>query len=391
MAISDRMPPQFWSGQRNPASVVAEKGCSEVNRQAKSGTDPQTGPPAPPREFQKAVPELNAQRGSALLAVLWVSAALAAIAFSLSNTVLGETGRTSTAMDGLRSQYLAEGGIWRATDELLWSVQNFNPTQVNGGSKPGMASKTAPFLDYSFPSGVVQVEIVPETAKLDVNFAPTEQLYRLLAALGQNPSRAGELAGAIAGYRSTAGPGAPANAAPSFPGGPASFQEIEDLLLVPGVTPEIYYGTYITADAEGEVPLTTLAPGVRLIPRPGLEDCLSVFGSRNGVDINTAQPAVLAAIGVPADAINAIVARRRTSPITPDQVPLFLQTIGIATAPLRSGGNSIYTIRATARLRLPNGQLSDMRRTVAAQIKYMPPGYDAPIHVLRWYDTAWKN
>jgi general secretion pathway protein K len=235
------------------------------------------------------------------------------------------------------------------------------------------------------------VEIVPEAAKLDVNFAPPEQLYRLLVALGQNPSQAGAVAGAIVARRSPPGSGSPGNAGPSFPGGPASFQEIEDLLLVPGVTPEIFYGTYVSADAEGEVPLTTFAPGLRLIPRPGLEDCLSVFGSRGAVDINTAQPAVLAAVGVPAGAIQAIVARRRVSAITASQLPLFLESIGIATAPLRIGGNSIYTIRATARLRLPNGQVSDLRRTVAAQVKYMPPGYDAPIHVLRWYDTAWSN
>ena len=324
--------------------------------------------------------------------MLWVSAALAAIAFSVSNTVLGETEHTSTAMDGLRSQYLAEGGIWRATDELLWSVQNVNPAQPGKGFNPEMASKGVAFLDYSFPSGVVHVEIVPETAKLDVNFAPPEQLYRLLAALGQNPTQAGELATSIAAARrNLAGPGAPANVAPSFPGGPASFQEIEDLLLVPGVTPEIFYGTYVPADSEGEVPLTTPAAGVRLIPRPGLEDCLSVYGSRGAVDINTAPPAVLAAVGLPADAISAIVARRLTAPITTNQLPLFLESIGIATAPLRVGGNSIYTMRATARLQLANGQVSDMRRTMAAQIKYMPPGYDAPIHVLRWYDTAWSN
>ena len=58
---------------------------------------------------------------------------------------------------------------------------------------------------------------------------------------------------------------------------------------------------------------------------------------------------------------------------------------------LRLEGNSILTIRATARVRLPNGQLSDMKRTVAAQVKYMPSSYSTPIHFLRWYDAAWSN
>jgi hypothetical protein len=35
----------------------------------------------------------------------------------------------------------------------------------------------------------------------------------------------------------------------------------------------------------------------------------------------------------------------------------------------RVGGNSIFTMRATARLHLQNGQLSDLKRTVAALVK----------------------
>ena len=68
-----------------------------------------------------------------------------------------------------------------------------------------------------------------------------------------------------------------------------------------------------------------------------------------------------------------------------------LGAMGISTARLRVEGNSIVTIRATARLRLPTGQLSDLKRTVAAMVKYMPPGYDSRIHFLRWYDTAFSG
>ena len=46
---------------------------------------------------------------------------------------------------------------------------------------------------------------------------------------------------------------------------------------------------------------------------------------------------------------------------------------------LRVEGNSIVTMRATARLRLPNGALSDLKRTVAAQIKYLQPQCERPV------------
>ena len=65
--------------------------------------------------------------------------------------------------------------------------------------------------------------------------------------------------------------------------------------------------------------------------------------------------------------------------------------LGAAGPSLRLDGNSIVTIRSTGRVRLPNGQLSDLKRSVAAMVKYMPSDYDAPIHILRWYDTAWTN
>ena len=82
----------------------------------------------PPRDAEVRLAPAVSQpgrhnRGSALLAVLWLSAALAAIAFSLSTTVRGEIERTSTAMDGLRSYYIAAGAVERAAIEVLWSAR----------------------------------------------------------------------------------------------------------------------------------------------------------------------------------------------------------------------------------------------------------------------------
>src|SRR5256885_11992400 len=62
-------------------------------------------------------------RGGALLAVLWLSAALSAIAFSLANTVRGEDERTSTAGVGLRSYYLAQAGIDRGILYGGWALE----------------------------------------------------------------------------------------------------------------------------------------------------------------------------------------------------------------------------------------------------------------------------
>jgi general secretion pathway protein K len=245
-------------------------------------------------------------------------------------------------------------------------------------------------VDYHFATGDVHVELLPEAGKLDVNAATPEVLYRVNMALGMEPERARQIALAIDDWRR---PGAEAVApdahymalGPTFRVLHTSIREIEELLQVKGVTPDLFYGTYIPAP-EGADPRTP-----RLVPRPGLIDCFSVFGSKDRLDVNTAQPAVLLAIGLPPEAVNAIVQQRNQTPFTEKSLGEFLQMINHPGALLRVEGNSIVTMRSTARLRLANGQLSDLRRTVAAQVKYMPPGYDSPIHILRWYDSTWTH
>jgi general secretion pathway protein K len=318
----------------------------------------------------------RSQRGSALIAVLWLSAALSAIAFAMSVTVRGETARTASSMDDVRSYYLASAGVQKATVELLWTI-----TQA-----ASLIPKDSAFIDYQFPSGVAHVEIIPEAAKLDINRTTVEQLMTLLAALGVDGGRATTIATGIVDWRSPAGAGSPFDAyylskTPSFQAPHASFQEIEELLSVRGVTPDIFYGTWAAA-GNGDAGTNPL------VRRTGLNDCLTVYGSPGGVDINAAEPAVLQAAGVGADVIAAVEARRASGAANQDMMGM-AQSMG-GGGGLRGGGNAIVTLRSTARLRLSDGSLSDMRRTVSAQVKYVPFGSESPFYVLRWYATAWS-
>ncbi len=342
-------------------------------------TNRRTGLPASPTPQSEPRPSGSVphrRRGSALLMVLWISAALAAVAFSLANTVRGETDRTSTQLDEVRGYYLAAGAIDRAALELLWSVSAQGERKIKQGSA---------WVDYTFPTGAAHVELIPETAKLNVNSVPPDRLARLLTALGVEPGPAIELTRAIVARRGGAPPPLSLPSGPSFPAPGASLQEVEELLSVKGITPELFYGTYVpTLDDPG--------PGEpRLIRRSGLVECLSVFGSENQIDANTADPAVLAALGMTPDGIQLLLRQRRTAPLNNERLAQLAPMLGPAGQFLRLEGNTILTIRATARVRLPNGQLSDMKRTVAAQVKYMPINLPTPIHYLRWYDTTWSN
>ncbi len=326
----------------------------------------------------------RSRRGSGLLTVLWLSAALAAIAFSLSVTVRGEIERTSTEVDGLRCGYLASAGIERAAMELLWSA---------GSPDNKLIPKGSTFVNYVFPSGNVRVDIIPETAKLNVNKASVEDLTRLLMALGLELDRANEIAGAIVDWRqpgSTRFEGYYSELSSSFQPPHASFQEIEELLLVKGVTPDIFYGTYVPVEGASSGAAIGQT-GSRLARRSGLMDCLSVYGTDGAVDVNTADPAVLAAVGIPLYTVQAIAAQRSIAPFNSDNLGNLVKEGGAGANRMRLEGNTMVTFRATARLRLADGRLSDLRRTSAALVKYMDAGSMVPYHILRWYDTAWSN
>src|ERR1700722_7565524 len=113
-------------------------------------------------------------RGSALLAVLWLTAALSAIAFSVANTVRAETERTSTAVDSVRAYYLATGAIHRAILRIEWGpgYRNQDGTSMFGGKGQGPMT----MMQFEFPSGSAVVNLIPETAKLNVNQTPPLQL-----------------------------------------------------------------------------------------------------------------------------------------------------------------------------------------------------------------------
>jgi len=314
----------------------------------------------------------TSRRGSALLMVMWMSAALAAIAFSLATSVRGETDHTSTTVDDLRTYYIAAGAVQRAIMDMQ-----------QGGVAPDVEGYhlNDPRLIYHFPNGDATVEIIPETAKLNINTITGEKLVGMLTALGLDGDRAQEVAEAIIDWRKPLGPNAAGSfdeyyqsQNPSFRARHASFEEIEELLSVKGVTPDLYYGTYVRD--------TTIDPP-QLVARGGLRDCLSVYGSYGAIDVNGAAPAAMAAAGVPQDVINAAVAARPFRKM--QDFANFLQGNSAAARGLRMGGNQMFTLRATARLKGPDGTPLDLRRSVAATVDFQVKN-DPPVVVLRWYD-----
>ena len=128
----------------------------------------------------------QSERGAALIAVLWLSAILVAIAFSVTTIVRGETERTATLSDGVRTYFLAAGAIERALAYIEWGPSHRYPDNTPRYYENGMGR-----LNFNFPSGAATVQIMPEAAKFDINNITPPELMKLLVFLG------GEMVAAI--------------------------------------------------------------------------------------------------------------------------------------------------------------------------------------------------
>jgi general secretion pathway protein K len=310
-----------------------------------------------------------------LIAVLWLTAALAAVTFALAANVRSEIDRASTASEGVRAYYLASGSIDRAALWIRWGEQYRKPD-----GSPLFFNFPTPRIRFRYPTGFAVVEVIPENSKFNINTILPDDLVGLLIALGEPDVRAREIAAGILDWRGSSGRESPfdgfyAQQIPSFRAPHASFRQLEELLLIKGMTPDLYYG-HFTRDANG-----------KMMWRAGLRECATTLGSDIGFDINSVEPAVMETLGVPSPSIDQIIAMRNAGPIRSlDQVRDVIPAR--AASRMRIGGGNFLTLRATAWLSLKNDHSSETRRTVAALVKLESPGRLRPFTVLRWYDNT---
>ena len=97
---------------------------------------------------------------------------------------------------------MATGALDRA---LLWMNWGSGPKRPDGRPRFYEAGMSA--LSMDFPTGIAGVEIIPESARLNVNRATPQEMGRLFLSMGLPPERAGVLVESIMDWRTQA-PGA---------------------------------------------------------------------------------------------------------------------------------------------------------------------------------------
>lgn len=190
-------------------------------------------------------------RGAVLIMVLWVLMAMSLLALSFSASIRTEVNATRNVIDQKQSYYMARAGIEYAIYKLIESqLAFFQAQQMQQQGLQAIPQVMTGSVNLSLANGGANVEIIDETGKLNLNLAPSHLIFNLLITVGIPAPEAEILTDSIEDWRDPDDMyrpnGAESDYYQSLPqpyfAKNGSFAVPEELLLVRGVTPEIYYG-----------------------------------------------------------------------------------------------------------------------------------------------------
>lgn len=317
----------------------------------------------------------TAESGSALLTVIGAVVVLTALGFAAAAVARNAVDRASLRADSSKAYFLARGGIEAALHEI-----SIRLTQRRGMQQGSLLRR------YEFGDGTVEVAIVSEAGKINVNRAGRESLGALLQGLGVQGGASRLIANRILEYRAgtvyhmprrfelAERPAGSPRIPSSFRRRAASIQMIEELLSVRGITPDLMYGrSEPVRAANGRF------HGLRRIG--GLLRFLRAKGPAM-VDVNAAPREVLLASGMQASLADRVLAARRTRQIESDD-PLVGMAIAHGSRVPFAASTAASEWMLTSMARLFEDRA---RRSVTAIVSTEGP--DREIQITRWYERA---
>jgi general secretion pathway protein K len=263
---------------------------------------------------QKIYSPLFESKGVALIMVLWVIAILSVVVFEFCFAMRTEVHITNNYKEELQCYAMAKGGIERAITELIYKhdprVQQIRKTLLSQESAQDQKEWVADGRSYPLPfnQGTCEMRIMSEAGKVNINIVSEFMLRKIIGQLGlegedkdivvdsildwRDPDDFHRVNGAESEYyQSLKEPYNCKN---------GNLDSVEELLLIRGVTPDLFYGRKgIKKEEEGSV------------DRMGLKDIFSIYSFGEQIDINSATPLVLnVVLGIPKEVSQQIVKAR---------------------------------------------------------------------------------
>jgi len=184
-----------------------------------------------------------------LVSVMWVILILSLVSFSLAAAVRVEVASTQQSFDSDRAYFMAK----RAAEVVFDHYSNNQPVPM-GADSPIQQDING--YVFPFDSGEAHVRFESESGLIDINKASDKVLASMFDSLGLDQDLRNHLVDSILDWRD--GDDVPRLLAPEIkrlsqnvPGKAAlyprnaDFPNVEELLRVKNMTPEIFYGSFV--------------------------------------------------------------------------------------------------------------------------------------------------
>ena len=254
-------------------------------------------------------------RGVALIMVLWVITILTVVVLEFSFAMRTEVNITKNFKEELQLYGIAQGGVQRAIAELILKhdarTQQLKETLKTEEVTPEKKEWVPDGRPYVLPfdQGECELRIMSEAGKININTISEMTLRKLIGNLGLDVEKRDTVVDSILDWRDPDDflrvNGAENDYYQSlkepYRCKNASLDSIEELLLVKGVTPELFYGRKGAKGGEEGAKASDV----------GLKDIFSIYAPGEQVDINSASlPVLRAVLGLPSEVAKAILKAR---------------------------------------------------------------------------------
>ncbi len=281
----------------------------------------------------------SSERGFALIVVMLVMALVGIVGGEFAFSMRLEASAVRAYKDGITGAHLAEAALAEASREIIADSKYVGLDDAGLLTFYGADRLPLPHLPrekVEFPGGQFSYRITDEGARINVNAAPPDRINRLLQTLGVDREVRDVIGASLQDWRD-ANDEHRLNGAESdyylklpvpYRAHNANLDAVAELRQIRGVTREMYAG-------DGE--------------KPGLADFLSVKSSGQ-VNINTASPAVLAALGLSDAEISQVLQTRAIAPYAAVPGQFGARGLGVATHTFRVEAEGLVDGRVAARL-----------------------------------------
>jgi len=326
---------------------------------------------------------LRSERGVALMMVLWIFMVLTVLVAEFSRGMRDEAVATQNMAEEVQARGVAMAGIGQALYRTLKAHQDSTEDQTPEVD-PDQWRPDGTWYDGEFGGGKFSVRLIDENSKIPLNRVDEATLRRVLTNVGVTGDEQEALTDAILDWRDQDSlkrlHGAEADYYLGLPEPyepkNGKFDAVEELLLVRGVSRDLFYGTGERASG----PVGGLKVNRDQQPPIALRDIFSVFNKTGNINVRYAPPAVLRALmGGEEDDVQAVLDARASDPGS--GLTLVQAKVGDQAVSRRLVDRHAKTMAIDARA---NMQGADIQARIGAVVDLAEDGEG--FVVVRWFD-----